>query len=683
MLLFTHPCIWFPRQIPVIVAENKMDLFRPSSTSGQADEQALARRRQQIVSLMQRFPFVRQCIKCSAKNLLRVDDVFLKAQQAVLYPLTPALYDLAAGRLSVECQRALTRIFRMYDADHDGLLSDQELDRFQRETYHVVAFDRDFSAWKKVVTRHNPQPDQEVTRDGKFTIPGFLAIFDVFISQNRLDVVWQALRKFGYDDDLALHIPDEVTLPEGVTSWRLTTSAKKFLTNLFGQVDSDQDGILTAEDLQAIFSILPPPALPPWHPLRAQDVFQGAFSLPRQTQGSLSRISSASSWVASAAAAAVNLSASGISILSASDSIPSLESSSGTTSLSYLDWMGWWHTTAAMAPAVARAELFRLGHVERPSMGRRKKRTLVAAAAATTRHIPDAQLKSREVRLLVLGHKESGKTVLVQALTGMGGVVEEEVTRPETSSTHFKIRRPTAVKHSSSNLTGKLSSMDEESGEDLVVHLIFTDVPETAAASQGQHFRQLTELFGTPASPRDRICDLAMLVFDCTTPSTLAYAKDLESSLLTKETPRVFVGTKAEAMEVPEPEDGDASKSTVVETAQVHCREFDLEPPLVLSNVSPIRRPEVLDHLARCVLREPGIPYLRSRPHEERQRREASRRRKMLWLGSIVTVGVVVAVGVGILLGRSPKKDKPKVGLGWLRNFFGPRETTAASPTAS
>jgi hypothetical protein len=281
-----------------------------------------------------------------------------------------------------------------------------------------------------------------------------------------------------------------------------------------------------------------------------------------------------------------------------------------------------------------------------------------------------------------LGHKESGKTGLVQALTGTGGMVEEEVTRPETSSTHFKIRRRTAMKHSSSNLKSKLS-MDEEPGEDLVVHLIFTDVPETAAASQGQHFRQLTELFGTPASPKDRICDLAMLVFDCTNASTLAYAKDLESSLLTKETPRVFVGTKVEAMEVPEPEDGDASKSTVVETSQVHCREFDLEPPLVLSNVSPLRRPEVLDHLARCVLREPGIPYLRSRPHEERQRREASRRRKMLWLGSIVTVGVVVAVGVGILLGRSPKKDKPKVGLGWLRSFFGPRETTAASPSAS
>ena len=665
-----------------------MDLFRPSSTSGQADEQALARRRQQIVALMQRFPFVRQCIKCSAKNLLRVDDVFLKAQQAVLYPLTPALYDLGAGRLSVECQQALTRIFRMYDSDYDGLLSDSELDRFQRETYHVSAFDRDFTAWKKVVTRHNPQPDQEVIRDGKFTIFGFLAIFDVFISQNRLDVVWQALRKFGYDDDLNLHVPDSVTTPDGVSahSWRLTSSAKKFLTNLFLQFDSDHDGVLSAEDVQAIFSILPPPALPPWHPQRAVEVFHGAFSLPRHVPA-LSPVSSASSWMPSQSGAPVSLSSSGISILSASDSLPSLDSSTGTSSLSFLDWMGWWHTTAAIAPSVARAELFRLGHVERPPGSRRKKRSLASLPSGGKLSIPpETQLKSREVRILVLGHRESGKTALVHALTtalgSTGGATVEETVRPETSSTHIKIRRQTTLKHSTSKLTVTKSG-DEESGEDFVVHLIFTDVPETAAASQGEHYRRLSELFGAPASPRDRICDLAMMVFDCTKVPTFAYVRKLEASLLTKETPRVFIGTRADAVEEPEPEDGDAARSNLIETAQMHCREPDLEPPLLLSSGS-LRRPEILNHLARCVIREPGVPYLRSRPHEERQRRETARRRKMLWLGSIVTVGVVVAVGVGLLFGRS-KKDKPSGGFSWLSKMFGSGREAAktASPVES
>jgi hypothetical protein len=121
---------------------------------GLTDEQVLARSRQQTVSLMQRFRFIRQCIKCSAKNLLRVDEVFLKAQQAVLYPFTP-LYDLDVGQLSANCQRALTRIFRMYDQDHDGLLSHAELDRLIHETFHVPVYEQDLTGWKKVVSRHN------------------------------------------------------------------------------------------------------------------------------------------------------------------------------------------------------------------------------------------------------------------------------------------------------------------------------------------------------------------------------------------------------------------------------------------------------------------------------------------------------------------------------------------------
>ena len=207
-----------------------MDLFLPSSTAGVTDEQVLARSRQQIVSLMQRFRFIRQCIKCSAKNLLRVDEVFLKAQQAVLYPFVP-LYDLDIGRLSEDCQRAFTRIFRMYDRDHDGLLSHSELDRFQHETFHVPVYERDLTGWKKVVTRNNP--NEEVVREGKFTVAGFLAIFDVFISQNRLDVPWQALRTFGYDDSLNLKVPESIYNGPEDASWSLTSCARKFLCDLF------------------------------------------------------------------------------------------------------------------------------------------------------------------------------------------------------------------------------------------------------------------------------------------------------------------------------------------------------------------------------------------------------------------------------------------------------------------
>lgn len=703
LLLCTLDCILTIHQVPVIVAENKVDLYRPSSTAGMSDDQALARKRQQIVSLMQRFPFVRQCIKCSAKNLLRVDDIFVKAQQAVLYPFTPPLYDLETGQLTIECQRALTRIFRIYDRDFDGLLSDMELDRFQRETYHVAIFDRDLSAWKKVVTRHNPT-DQEVLVDGKFTIAGFLAIFDVFISQNRLDVVWQCLRKFGYDDDLNLHVPESVATPTDIvvavdsihhttTSWKLSSAAKKFLSATFQQYDSNRDGVLSTEDIMAIFSILPPPSLPPWHPLRVDVLFQDCFSVPMDVSSTASLGSDSPSTTTTTSATpshrhptpsllmplSESLSNSGISILSAGDSLPSVNvlGQHNPRPMSFLEWTGMWHGVSAISPSIARSELFRLGHVEdskhkrHESKQRRWKKTIVP-----TDGLYEASLRSREIRVLVLGSHGSGKTALLQWLRSGESCDTIHTLRPQTSTTFVKLKRKPVLP------TGRA----DEDGEEFVVHLVFTDVPESAAASQEEHLRGLTELFGS--TPKDRICDLAMLVFDCTKASSFLYAKELESSLLTKETPRVYVGTKADLIRPPEPEDGDVHPATVLDNATIHCRESELESPLVISVTKPSAsavetNKQALSYLARCALSEPGVEPLRSRPHEEQKRREAARRKFWMGIGGIVTVGVVL-VGVGWWLGggRGSKKEKTS-GLSWIRTLFGYAGASEEAPQES
>lgn len=630
------------------------------------DEQALARKRQQIVSLMQRFPFVRQCIKCSAKNLLRVDDVFLKAQQAVIYPFTPPLYDLEHGRLTAECKRAFTRIFRLYDEDRDGLLSDAELDRFQKETYHVAIFDRDIAAWKKVVTRYNPS-SEAVLEDGKFTISGFLAIFDVFISQNRLDVVWQALRKFGYDDELNLHMPDSVSQePE---DWKLSKEAMSFLTGVFTQFDSDKDGILTVDDVVNIFSIVPPPALPPWHPIRASDLFGSCLSRPKHPPMDSVDSPKYSDSLIVPPSMAESISNSGISIFSDTDSLPSMGSSSMypvSKPLSYLDWMGWWHAMSAISPRVAREELFRLGFVERAQPTDRRQRIRKKKLVMPSDAPLDALLPSKQVRILVLGSHASGKTALLNALcrtydgSSFKPTDTSSTNRPETSSAFIKIKSKVGI------------TKGDGADSEIVIHLVFTDVPETAAASQEEYYRDLSELFGSTTSPKDRVCDLAMLVFDCTKNSSFLYAKELESNLLTKETPRVFVATKSDLQRIPEAEDGDALPSTVLDAAQVHCRESELEPPLLTSakelGLLGETRQNALDHLSRCALSDNEVDRLRSRPYEEQQRREAARKRKMMWLGGIVSVGVVVAVGVGMLWGSPSKKEKS--GLNWIRSWF-------------
>lgn len=116
---------------PVIIAGNKLDLTLASPAHEDARFD-----RQQIVALLERFKFARQCIKTSAKTLLNVNDIFDKAQQAVLYPIGP-LYDLTEGRITNNCCKAFTRIFRMFDEDKDGLLSDLELCTFQTWFFKV------------------------------------------------------------------------------------------------------------------------------------------------------------------------------------------------------------------------------------------------------------------------------------------------------------------------------------------------------------------------------------------------------------------------------------------------------------------------------------------------------------------------------------------------------------------
>jgi len=665
-------------ELPVIVAGNKMDLFLPSSAAGVTDEQVLARSRQQIVSLMQRFRFIRQCIKCSAKNLLRVDEVFLKAQQAVLYPFTP-LYDLDIGRLSEDCQRAFTRIFRMYDRDHDGLLSHSELDRFQHETFHVPVYERDLTGWKKVVSRNNP--NEEVVRDGKFTVAGFLAIFDVFISKNRLDVPWQALRTFGYDDNLNLQVPEHVYSGPEDASWSLTSSARRFLSDLFHQFDSDHDGVLSLDDMDAIFSIIPEPSLPPWHPIRSRELFGDSFSRPMMPYSELPTSESTGS-TSSPLGISPSLSASGITIIS-NETFPSVDISLidratlVSTPLTFLDWMGLWHAISVISPETTRAELFRLGHTEdiktnRRGRGRRK------SIAPLREPTPDSMLPSRELRLLLLGSPSSGKTALINSLCGgrtKDPLKTGKTAIPETTNTFVRMKRKKYKKSSKG-----------QGYETVVVHLIITEVPEVEAETRAMQQKLVSKML------TDGGCDLVVLAFDSTNSASLAYAKHLESSLLTEDLARVYVATKSDqcgpTQDRDDEEDDEWQPKTVIDEAAMHCRELDLEPPLItsaaetmLDDLGERNRSQALEHLARCALKEPEIDPLRAKPHEERKRREASKRRnrKMIWFG--VGVGVAVAVVGYLWTGASGSKRTPATSttggdrkgggtFGWFRSFF-------------
>lgn len=674
-----------------------------------SDEQILARSRQQIVSILQRFKFVRQCIKCSAKNLLNVDEIFLKAQQAVLYPITP-LYDLNQGKIAHNCHRAFSRIFRMYDKDNDDLLSNAEINAFQNDAFRVPLVERDLAGWKKVVSKNNPS-EESVIRNGKFTVAGFLAIFDVFISQNRLEVPWRILRAFGYDDDLNLDIPESVTSPPPADayyseypSWSLTPSARNFLTATFHQFDRDNDGKLSMDDILAIFAIVPEPSLPPWHPFRTQEVFGGCFSFPRlsaqdvppgSVSMSLSRTPSPPPPVA--ASYLGPLSASEITI-SSTDDLPSVDVSragsnsnsqsesdsvrgnhaASLTALNFNDWMGHWHMINAISPISTRTELYRLGHMEAKSTLHSSRRRQKINKKPLVPPITDALSllsPSKELRVFVLGSRNSGKTSLLNALSMDSSRMDETKSPLETQSTD---RPQSCCIQVEFGHKGDLVGVDkdiEEGRKGIVVHMIFTEVPQGKGGEEERIRADLKATIGDGTAKR-RKCDLVVLAYDVGSQSSLSYAMELEGSLLTDDVPRVYVGTKADCRK--ETDAGDAAgESTPVGIAKNHCSELDLDLPLLTSaslsmlgghdSAATKCRAEVLRHFARCALNDKA----RSTPYADKKRRDAAKRRRVLWLGGILSVSAAVVIGVSALLGSRNEGKKERSVVGLFKSLFG------------
>ena len=61
---------------------------------------------------------------------------------------------LQAGQLRSRFERALRRLFRIYDVDRDGLLGDNELNAFQYNSFQVYLSEEDITALNKV--SHTP-----------------------------------------------------------------------------------------------------------------------------------------------------------------------------------------------------------------------------------------------------------------------------------------------------------------------------------------------------------------------------------------------------------------------------------------------------------------------------------------------------------------------------------------------
>lgn len=171
---------------PVILVGNKSDL---------ADSPPL----DELTSIISAYEEIEAFIEVSALAQLNIPELFVSAQKAVLYPLSP-LYDSHKRALTKKCRNALTRIFKLCDEDEDGLLSDHELNLFQNKCFGTPLQKEALDDLKVIIK----QSMMDGIIDNRLTQAGFLFLHVLSIEKGKHDITWTCLRKFDYDDELVV-----------------------------------------------------------------------------------------------------------------------------------------------------------------------------------------------------------------------------------------------------------------------------------------------------------------------------------------------------------------------------------------------------------------------------------------------------------------------------------------------
>ncbi|XP_053897714.1 mitochondrial Rho GTPase 2 [Malaclemys terrapin pileata] len=234
-------------RIPIILVGNKSDLQSGSSM-------------EIILPIMNQFSEIETCVECSAKNLKNISELFYYAQKAVLHPTAP-LYDPEEKQLRPTCARALTRIFDISDQDNNQILSDDELNYFQKSCFGNPLAPQALEDVKTVVWKNTTDGVQ----DNGLTLNGFLFLNTLFIQRGRHETTWTILRRFGYADELELtddYLYPLFRVPQGCST-ELNHFGYQFLQRMFEKHDKDGDGALSPVELQSFFNVFP---YVPWGP---------------------------------------------------------------------------------------------------------------------------------------------------------------------------------------------------------------------------------------------------------------------------------------------------------------------------------------------------------------------------------------------------------------------------------
>ncbi|KAL1452276.1 hypothetical protein WDU94_006563 [Cyamophila willieti] len=240
--------------LPIVLVGNKVDLVDYSTVECAID-------------IMEEYPEVESFVESSAKTLKNISEMFYYAQKAVLHPMAP-IYISDKQELTPECINALTRIFKVCDLDNDGLLSDRELNAFQRRCFDAP-LSRDSLEDVKIVIRKNI--NDGVSGNNCITLNGFLFLHNLFMQRGRSHTTWTVLRKFGYNEDLQVakdFLNPPLLVPTDCIA-ELSDKGQQFFTALFYRFDKDGDGALCPSEQRALFALCPSDC-PPWSDVEMQ-----------------------------------------------------------------------------------------------------------------------------------------------------------------------------------------------------------------------------------------------------------------------------------------------------------------------------------------------------------------------------------------------------------------------------
>lgn len=234
--------------------------------------------RDSLQSLLNEFPSLEVCLKCSASRLKQVQDVFFYCLKVVLYPMGP-LFDKSTQALTPLCVKALMRIFTMCDFDNDDALNDEELNNFQVLCFNTPLQPEELRSVKDVVRSKMLSGIDE----RGLLFQGFLYLHSLFITRGRLESTWTVMRKFGYNEQLQLadEVLDRVNfnVPVDVVL-ELSDVALGLLEDKFERHDADMSGLLKMQDLDRMFLTAPAPAYQhdAWLRVQVAGTYNGALT---------------------------------------------------------------------------------------------------------------------------------------------------------------------------------------------------------------------------------------------------------------------------------------------------------------------------------------------------------------------------------------------------------------------